>query len=274
MQGFKLGICEWAFPLPGPAGLRMAAEFGLRGVELLLGDYEKGFPLSNPRIQDRYLEEGAKHNIAFPSIALNSMDDHGMSNPMESVDGLIAVECLKKGIATAAAMKIPLVQVPSFGSGAIDDAVALRNTCEKLRMACRLAAEHGIMVASENNLSAEETGRMVAEVASDNFRIFYDTQNYYLNRGYSQPDILREIHPYVIQLHIKDGYNGHLSSSLIGCGETNFRETARVINETRCSEWLIFENYYNHRPLSDLHEDPFELLARDIALAGEFFPLS
>ncbi|MCD8352111.1 MAG: sugar phosphate isomerase/epimerase [Planctomycetaceae bacterium] len=274
MQTYKLGICEWSLPLPGPAGLGIAAEMGLRGVELLLGEYEKSFPLSNPRIQAKYLEEAAKHSIEFPSIALNSMDNHGMSNPMESVDGVIAVECLKKGVATAASMKIPLVQIPSFVNGAITDDVTLRNTCEKLRMACRLAAEHGIVIASENDCSPEDTERMVAEVACDNFRIFYDTQNYFLNKGYSQPDVLRKIHRHVVQLHLKDGYNGHISSALLGCGETNFRETAEVIKETRCSEWLILENYYNCRPMSDLDSDPFALLARDIVLAGEFFPLS
>lgn len=274
MDKFKLGICEWAFPLPGPAGLQIAAEFGLRGMELSLGEYEMGFPLFNRRIQERYLEEGARHGVEFPSIALNALCAHGLSRPMESVDGIIAMECLRKGMAAAAAMKIPLVQLPSFENGAINSEAEFRNACEKLRIACQLAGDLGLQVSSENNLSAEETERMVAEVGADNFGIFYDTQNYFLNRGYSQPDILRRIHPHVVQLHIKDGYNGHLSSALLGQGETRFQETAQVIRDTRCSEWLILENYYNVRPLSDLHPDPFELLARDIEIAGRLFPLA
>ncbi|MCC8109072.1 MAG: sugar phosphate isomerase/epimerase [Planctomycetes bacterium] len=271
MSGFKLGICEWAFPLPGPAGLKIAAELGLQGMELDFGDYEKGFPLSNSRIQDRYLECGAKHNIEFPSIAFNALCAHGLSKPMESVDGMIAMECLKKGIVAAAAMKIPVVQLPSFENGAINSEAEFRNTCEKLRFACRLAGEHGLIVSSENNLSPEETDRMVAEVAADNFRIFFDTQNYLLNRGYSQPDVLRRIHRHIVQLHIKDGYNGHLSSSLLGQGDALFAESAQIINDVHPCEWLILENYYNVKPLSELHPDPFELLARDIAIANSFF---
>ncbi len=274
MGTFKLGICEWAFPLPGPGGLKIAAECGLRGMELDFGEFEKGYPLSNPRIQERYLECGAKHGIEFPSIALNALCAHGMSKPMESLDGTIAMDCLRKGINAAATMKIPLVQLPSFENGAINSEAEFRNTCEKLRIACQLAGERGLTVTSENNLSAEETDRMMTEVDAENFGIFFDTQNYFLNRGYSQPDILRKIHRHVIQLHIKDGYNSHLSSSLLGQGETHFEETAQIIRETGCTEWVILENYYNVRPLSDLHPDPFELLARDIELAKKFFPIS
>lgn len=274
MASFKIGICEWAHPLPGPAGFQIAAELGIEGIELDFGEYEKGFPLSNPRIQKQYLEHGERYNIQFPSIALNALCAHGMSRPMESADGMIAMECLRKGIEAAAALRIPLVQLPSFENGAINSEADFRNTCEKLRIACRLAEEKGLMISSENNLSAEETDRMMVEVGAENFRIFYDTQNYFLNRGYFQPDLLRKIHRHVIQLHIKDGYNGHLSSALLGQGETHFEETANVIRETGCTEWLILENYYNVKPLSELHPDPFELLARDIAITKKLFSLS
>ncbi len=274
MATFKLGICEWAHPLPGPAGIKIAAEFGIQGIELDFGDYEKGFPLSNRRIQEQYLEQGAKYDVEFPSIALNALCTHGMSQPVESVHGMIAMDCLRKGIEAAALMKIPLLQLPSFENGAISTEAELRNTCEKLRFACQLAGEKGLTISSENNLTAEETDRMMTEVAAENFGIFYDTQNYFLNRGYSQPDILRRIHQHVIQLHIKDGYNGHLSSSLLGQGESRFLETAQIIIDTHCSEWLILENYYNVKPLSELNSDPFELLARDIAIAKKIFSLS
>lgn len=274
MSTFKLGICEWAFPFPGPAGFPIAAELGLRGIEPDLGDYEKGLPLTNPRIQQSYLENAKRHGIEFPAIAFNALCAHGLSNPMESADGMIAMECVKRGIAAAAALGITMVQLPSFENGAINTEADLLNTCEKLRIACALAREHDITVTSENFLNAEDTERMVAEVRAENFGIYFDTQNYFLNRGYSQPDILRKIHPHVLQLHIKDGYNRHLSSALLGQGEVDFADSARIINETRCTEWLILENYYNVRPLSDLDPDPFALLKRDIETARSLFPIA
>ena len=44
---YKIGIVEWAFPFPGPYGLKIAAELGLQGMQLDFGDYETGFQLSN-----------------------------------------------------------------------------------------------------------------------------------------------------------------------------------------------------------------------------------
>ena len=48
MSGYKIGIVEWAFPFPGPYGLKIASERGLQGMELDFGEYETGFSLSVP----------------------------------------------------------------------------------------------------------------------------------------------------------------------------------------------------------------------------------
>ena len=274
VKTFRLGIVEWALPVTGPACVRLAAEMGLQGVELDFGDFEKGFPLSNQRIQSYYLEYAAQHGIEFPSLALNAFALNGMSRPRNSGKGLAAVEAIKKGVAAAAKMGIPVIQLPSFDDGAIQSEEDFRNTVEKIRLACRLAEPHGIVIASENILSAEETERMIAEVDTENFRIMFDTQNYNLNKGYNEADLLRKIHRHVIQVHIKDGYNKTISSALIGEGENGFLETAQVIIETACTDWLLFENYYHIRPLSDLNEDPFELLRRDIEKARAVFPIA
>ena len=47
MKGIHVGIAEWCSPIPGPAACRMAAEFGLDGVELDLGELRRGLPLSD-----------------------------------------------------------------------------------------------------------------------------------------------------------------------------------------------------------------------------------
>lgn len=274
MKTFKLGIVEWSMPLTGPACVRWASELGLQGMELDFGDFEKGFPLANERIQKTYLEYGAKYGVQFPTLALNAFALNGMSRPRDSGKGLAAVETIKKGVAAAAAMGIGVVQLPSFDDGRIESEEDFRNTVEKFRLACRLAEPHGIVVASENILSAADTERMAGEVGQGNFKILFDTQNYFLNKGYDEAELLRRIHPHVVQVHIKDGYNRTISSALVGEGENGFMETARVIIETGCTEWLFLENYYNVRPLNDLHDDPFELLRRDIEKAKAIFPIA
>ena len=272
-MSFKLGIVEWAFPFPGPYGLKIAASLGLKGMELDFGEYENGFPLSNPRIQDAYLECGEKFGIAFPSMALNALNTHGMSSGRNTVDGMIAIETIRKGIAAAKRMHIPVVQLPSFHDNRADirSEEDFYNTCEMLRFACDIAADSDITLAMENVLSAKDTKRMIREVGSDRLKVMYDTQNYYLNAGYNQAELLEAISDDVIQIHVKDGFNNTISSALLGKGNVSFRETAEVIRRTHCTEWLLLENFYNQQPLNLLTDDTFELIEEDIRILRGIF---
>ncbi len=76
---------------------------------------------------------------------------------------------------------------------------------------------------------------------------------------------------HVAQIHVKDGYNRTISSALLGKGDVSFLKTAEVIRRTRCTEWLLLENYYNRRPLSLLNEDAFELIRRDVDTLRKLF---
>jgi sugar phosphate isomerase/epimerase len=270
-MSYKIGIVEWAFPFPGPYGLKIASELGLEGMELDFGEYETGFQLQNLRIQDAYLECGVKYGIEFPSMALNALNTHGMSNSRDTVDGMIAIETIRKGIEAAKRMNIPVVQLPSFHSGDIRTKEQFYNTSEKLRLACDLAEGSNIILAMENVLDAEETKQMVREVGSDRLKVFYDTQNYHLDRGYSQPELLEAIANDVVQIHVKDGYNGVVSSALLGKGDVSFYKTAEIILRTGCTEWLLLENYYNQQPLSLWNEDAFELILEDIKVLRKIF---
>lgn len=272
-MAFKIGIVEWAFPCPGPYGLKLAAQLGLEGMELDFGAYEDGFPLSNPRIQQAYLECGERYGMAFPSLALNALNVHGMSNPRNTADGMIAIETIRKGIDAAKRMQIPVVQLPSFhdNRGDIRSEQDFYNTCEMLRFACDLAAGSPITLAMENVLSAEDTKRMLEQVGSPQLKVMYDTQNYYLNHGYCQAELLEAIADDVVQVHVKDGFNHTISSALLGTGDVSLADTAEVIRRTQCTEWLLLENFYPCQPLSLLREDVFELIEIDIQTMRRMF---
>jgi 2-epi-5-epi-valiolone 7-phosphate 2-epimerase len=112
MSAIKIGICEWALPIGGPCGLRLAAELGLQGVEVELKDHVRGFPLSKDFIQKYYEEEKSKSGIEIPSIALNELDSHCMTGLEKSDETKVALLTIQKGLDVARRMKIGLVQVP------------------------------------------------------------------------------------------------------------------------------------------------------------------
>lgn len=138
MANFKLGICEWALPFPGPYSFKTAAELGLKGVEIELGTYEEGFPLSHERVQNDYLECAQRFGVEIPSMAVGAICSYGISRPADSAHGMIAIEALKKAVEAAGKMGVPVIQLPSFGDSAIQNEDDFYNTCEKLKLCCEL----------------------------------------------------------------------------------------------------------------------------------------
>lgn len=274
MGDFKLGAVEWACPFGGPSGMKIAAELGLSGIELNFGEYEDGYPLYNPRIREAYLESKERYGIEFPSMALNALNTHGMCHGRDSLDGMIAYETIEKGIETAIAMDIPVVQLPSFDNGYIRDDKDFYNVCEKLKFACEVSQGTELIIAFENVLDVEKTKAMIREVNSPRIKVFFDTQNYYLFSGLNPAETLEAIAPEVVQVHIKDGYNGRISSALLGHGDTSFMETADVIKKTKCTQWLLLENYYAVMPTRNIHRDYFDIMKRDIETAKRVFDIS
>ena len=274
MSEFKLGVVEWACPLPGPGGLKILSELGLQGMELDFGEYEAGYPLYNERVQDLYLENGAKYGIEFPAIGLNALNTHGMCHDRETVDGMIAIQTIEKGIETAIKMNIPVAQLPSFDNGFIRTEKHFYNVCEKLKLACELSEGTDLIIAFENVLDAEQTKRMIREVNNPRVKVFYDTQNYHLFSGLNEAETLRAIADDVVMIHIKDGYNNAISSALLGHGDAKFFDTAEVIKETECTEWLYLENFYATLPIRNIHRDFYEIMRKDIEIARSTFGIA
>ena len=272
-MGYKYGVVEWGLPPMGPAGLEILSKIGLQGLELDFGEYEQGCQLSNPRIQDLYLECGAKYGMEFPSMALNALNVHGMSAGRGTLDGMIAMEVIKKGIDAAKRMNIPVVQLPSFhdNRGDIRTEQDFYNTCEMLRYACDISSDTNLILALENVMDAEKTLEMIEKVGCDRLKVMFDTQNYYLNHGYDEAELLRAISRHVVQIHVKDGFNNTISSATLGTGDVSLDKTVEAIKETQCTEWLLIENFYNAQPMNLWRDDMFDLLEEDLRILKGMF---
>lgn len=252
-----LGICIWCIPAPNPeAQLRLAASLGLRGIELEVGSSEDGFAFS----PDDYRDWRDRWNLTYPSIGINALCRHGMSKPAQRTmvkQGLDAV------VAAAAALDIPLIQLPSFVDGWIETPEDFDSTVECLDYVCRRAADHGIFVGTENALSASEQLRLLENVDSGNLRIYFDTANPREMADMEAAPILEAIYPYLSEIHLKDG-NGKDGPSLLGEGGTNVSASIDVLRAHDYSGWLIFETAYARiaettgRPVASLIEQDIE----------------
>jgi sugar phosphate isomerase/epimerase len=262
-SGIKIGMCEWSFPLPGPYSCKIASELGLEGIQLDLGSYEQGFPLSNNVIQQAYLEAGEKWGIMYPSIVINALCAYGMTNPENSTKRSIALKAIYKGIDAADTLKISTVHLPSFRDGEIKNEADFQLTSKCIKMACRYAEDKGILIGTENVLSVEDNLRLLNEVGCNNLKILFDTQNPYFMKKYDVAEMIRKIGRYICEVHVKDG-NYQSSAALLGEGNTEFYKSIEALKEIKFSGWIHSENRYNQKSLSFEEEDPFELLKHDI----------
>ncbi len=269
MEDPKIGICQWALPMEGPYGCKLASELGLEGIQLDIGNNQRGFLLSKNFVQEAYLECGKEFAISFPSIGIPELDNFSMIAPEGSRDREVSDKAIKKAIETAEAMKIPLVMIPSFNKSEIKTKAHFKQAVKCLKNACDYAKNKGIIIGTENSLSVNDVKSLFEEVNRPNLKLYFDTQNYFLNKGYNTAEMLELLISYICEVHVKDGKNGALSGALLGKGDTNFYDSIKVLKKYNYSGWLVLENYYDREPLSLQDDNPLELLKQDIKTLKE-----
>ena len=116
-------------------------------------------------------------------------------------------------------------------------------------------------------MNVKEFRTLYDMVDRKNFYLYFDSQNYYLNRGYRETDILEGLYPLMCnQLHVKDGADGALSGSLLGTGDSRFFETMTWLDQHSYTGYILLENYYDQMPLRTQAENPYDLLREDIKI--------
>jgi len=268
-ERLKIGICQWALPMEGSYGSKLASELGLEGIQLDIGTNKRGFLLSNKFVQEAYLEFGKEFGISFPSIAIPELDNFSMLAPEGSRDREIANKAIRKAIETAEAMKISLVMIPSFNKSEIKTEADFEQAVDCLQNACDYAKNKGIIIGTENLLSVNDVKLLFKKVNRSNLKLYFDTQNYSLNKGYNTAEMLELLISYICEVHVKDGKNGDLSGALLGKGDANFYNSMKVLKKYNYSGWIILENYYDQEPLSLQNNSLVELLKQDIETLKE-----
>jgi sugar phosphate isomerase/epimerase len=264
-HNIKFGVAQWSLPIDGPWGCRVAADCGLDGVQLDVGDASRGFPLTRKSTQDAWQQAAADAGVELISVAINALCRHGMNVRPDSDDGRLARIAIAAGIRAAHDLGLDLVQLPAFEAGFVRTAEERDNLADALRFACRLAADVGVTVSSENVLDPDEFRELRERVGADNFRLFFDMQNYVLNRGLDQLHVLTELFDDVVQVHAKDGVDGRLSSAVVGTGDAHVVDQVQLLLNRGYSGWITLENFYDTNPIAGGNGDPVADLATDAA---------
>lgn len=260
----KIGVCEWSLPIDGPYACKLIADLGFDGMQLNIGDYERGFPMSRKVLQDAYLEMAESSGIEFPSMAARVTDYYTMFPSQDREESEIVRDGLQKAIDACARMNIPCLLFPTFVKSEITSAQQWDDAVEIFKWACDTAGEKNVTIAAENTFSADDTRRFLAAIDRPNLKLYFDTQNYYLHHGYDTPALLDELMDVVCEIHVKDGKGKDLSGALLGQGDTDFSGSMEVMRKHGYGGWIVSENYYDRKPLSDENPDIMALLKEDL----------
>ncbi len=270
-RNIKYGICEWCLPakMQGPAACKVVKDMGFDGISLELGHAAELFPLANDYTIESYREEKERWQIEFPALACNMTDFFSMTAPRGTPGRYLVEYAIRLSVDTAHKLEIPIVQIPNFLASMINTEEDLRQASQCLQYACDLAADVGIIIGTENCLSVEWQMRELELVDRDNFKVYFDTQNYHFQRGIYEPDIIEPLYPYIIEVHLKDGI-GACGNTKIGFGENDVLNSIKRLIEKDYSGWMIFENEYFKRPLGKMGKDSYETLKEDFKYVKEF----
>lgn len=264
-KDIRFGTCEWVFPTPlrGPSCCKVLKDFGMDVIEIEVGSAEEGFPLHDPYTLNAYREAKEKYGVDFAGVAANHTLDYSMNltNPDKECRDTIMKGAFY-AIDAAAALDAPLIHLPSYTESLIKTEEDLISTAGYFREFCDYAADKNVLVCTENALNIEDQKKMFELVDRDNFKLYFDCENYQIEGLYT-PDLAEEFFDYVPQIHVKDGYVD-FGTHLLGEGGAHVYETMKVFSRKGYSGYMLLENLYWQKPLLTEGKNPFEMMKRDL----------
>lgn len=272
-QDIKIGAVAWGLPGGGAYAARTAKAAGLDGIQLELGSYEAGYPLSQKTVMDGYREDRDRYGIEYPALVLNDVMVHEFINGKNSEHGKIAYDQITLGVETAKALDIDRIMIPNFLENLIMEEKHIECTKEALEYACGLAEPDGILILTENALDWNKQIELLRDVNRNNIRIHFDTQNFKFNFDMDQCLQLQGLYPYIDSvMHAKDGIENP-GECLLGEGNTNFFGQMNYLREQEFKGYIVIENYYNLLPLRGKEgaRQQMALLQKDIETVRKCF---
>ncbi len=174
---FKLSAPDWSLQQEGKLdAVALSKNIGFSGVQISLGHAAKGetiskLPLSDPALQQKYLNEAKKLNCKISSLCLEIMHVNGLkSDPLGE-------KWLAESIPVAKALGVKVILVPFFGKWAIKQKAEQERVADIMRNVAPQAEKLGVILGLENTISARENVAIMDRSKSSAVKTYYDVGN-------------------------------------------------------------------------------------------------
>jgi sugar phosphate isomerase/epimerase len=206
-DGLKIGVMDGVLRQSGkPAAIALAKSFGAEGVQVTLGKAQPGspLPLEDAALQAQYREEAKRHGIPIAATYLDVLHVNCLK------DDKAAPEWIRRGIAATKALEAPVLMTVFFGKCSLANRAEMDTAAGAFRELAREAERAKVVLGFENLLNAEDNMRVMDQVKSPAFKIWYDVGNSTNQVGVDAAKEIRLMgRDRICQLHFKDkGYLG------------------------------------------------------------------
>ncbi len=158
MAKFKVGVTDWNLKQESKVGsITLGKELGFDGVQVSIGKGTNKLPLSDPGLQNAFLDEARRVDLKISSLCLNVLHQNYLkSDPLGQ-------RWVADSVAIASAMGVRVVLLPFFGKGALNSVGEMNTVAHALREVAPLAEKSGVILGLEDTISARDNVRIMIE---------------------------------------------------------------------------------------------------------------
>lgn len=218
--GLKVGVPDWSLRRAVQvSAVELAKRIGFDGLEVKLGRGPERLQLSDPELQQQYLEAARTHNLPIVSTCLNILHRNYLKNDP------LGKRWVAESIPITSKLGAHVILLPFFGRGALETRQEMEYVADFLREVAPEAERAGVILGLEATISAEDNVRIMERTRSNAVLVYYDVGNSTRN-GF---DAVKEIRwlgrNRICEFHLKD--NQHY----LGEGKIDFPAILDAIAE-------------------------------------------
>src|SRR5258705_965578 len=161
--GFHLGVTDWNLKQAGKIeAVGLASRLGFEGVQVSLGrkPVDDKLPLDNSALQEQFLAEAKKYNIALAGTCLDILHINYLKNDK------LGQKWVADGIPITKKLNAKVMLLPFFGKGALETQQERDYAADALKEVAGEAERAGILLGLEDTISAEDNVRIMDRIKS------------------------------------------------------------------------------------------------------------
>ena len=231
----KVGIRDGMLPVPFEESFQKAKEIGFDGVEICMGVNYREHLLWQDGGIDKVNSLAEAAGVEVSSLSPGGFTAYSFMHPTDSTrtEGIAKLQYLAE---TCPQLGAKVILVPFFGNGQIEDAhISASRFLDGLKAAAETAEKHGVFLAIESTLSAEQHQQIIDNVGSSTVGVYYDMGNA-TGLGYDPPSEIRNLGGSIAQMHIKDTDGNHA-----GEGDVDFPAVFEAVHAVGYDSWFVLE---------------------------------